>query len=97
MANGGELQRQAQEKELLAARFDNYAKDLITYFDHIKTGSVESGPVWTGPAAQRFEQDTGRHRSDVDRLIEQCYLASRNLRRMALQLRQQAEQATTTI
>jgi uncharacterized protein YukE len=92
MASGSELQRQAQEKDLLAARFDGYAKDLAVFFDRIKTGTVGAGPVWRGPAAQQFEYDAGRHRLNLDRLVEQCHLAARNLRHTAQQLRQQAEQ-----
>lgn len=97
MASGDELQRQAEEKELLATRFDNYAKDLATFFDRIKTGSVGGGPVWTGPAAQRFAQDASQHRLEVDRLLEQCHLAARNLRRAGQQLREQAQQAAATL
>jgi uncharacterized protein YukE len=93
MVSRDELRRQAGDKDLLAERFDGYAKDLATLFDRIKTGSVGGGPVWTGPAAQRFDHDAGQHRSDIERLVQQCHLAARNLRRAAQQLRQQAEQS----
>ncbi|GAA3833802.1 hypothetical protein GCM10022226_63970 [Sphaerisporangium flaviroseum] len=96
MASGGELQRQAEERELLAARFDKYAQDLGTLFDQIKTGSVEGGPIWTGPAAQRFERESSLHRSDIDRLIEQCLLSARNLRSTAQRMRKEAEQVTAS-
>ncbi|WP_329092647.1 WXG100 family type VII secretion target [Streptosporangium sp. NBC_01469] len=85
-----ELLRQAEEKDLLADRFEGYVKNLETLLDRIRVGSVGDGPVWTGPAAQRFERDTSRRSADVNRLAEQCRGASRNLRRSASALRERA-------
>ncbi|GAA3408664.1 hypothetical protein [Streptosporangium vulgare] len=57
MAEHAELLRLANEKELLADRFDGYVKNLTTLFDQIKTESVHGERTWTGPAAQRFDHD----------------------------------------
>ncbi|WP_329424730.1 hypothetical protein OG339_30620 [Streptosporangium sp. NBC_01495] len=85
-----ELLRQADEKDLLADRFESYVKNLETLLDRIKIDSTGSGPAWTGPAAQRFDRDTLQRSADVNRLAEQCRGASRNLRRSALVLRERA-------
>lgn len=85
-----ELLRQAEEKDLLADRFEGYVKNLETLLERIRIGSADSGPVWTGPAAQRFDRDTSQRSADVDRLAEQCRRASRNLRRSASALRERA-------
>ncbi|WP_440097665.1 hypothetical protein [Streptosporangium sp. H16] len=90
MSERAELLRLADEKELLADRFDGYVRNLTTLFDQIKTGSVHGERAWTGPAAQRFDHDVVRRRSDMDRLAEQCRIAARNLKRSALHLREQA-------
>lgn len=90
MVEPASLLRQAEEKELLADRFEGYMKSLENLLDRAKTDSADDGPVWTGAAAQRFEQDAMRRRSDVIRLAEQCQAAARSLRKSALQLRERA-------
>lgn len=90
MVEPAELMRQAEAKEMLADRFDGYVKNLEVLLERIRTGTVGDGPIWTGPAAQRFDDDLVRKRSEVDRLIDQCRSAARNLRQVALRLREQA-------
>lgn len=87
MSNGDVL-RQADEKESLAARFDGYAENLVTLLEEVKRGG--GNPVWTGLAAQRFDHETAQRRAEVDRLAEQCRKVARNLRNSAQRLRQQA-------
>ncbi|MET9066628.1 hypothetical protein [Streptosporangium sandarakinum] len=89
MADPAELMRQAEEKEFLADRFDGYAKNLELLLGRIKTGSAD-GPVWTGLAAQRFDDAFLRRESEITRLAEQCHTAVRNLRRAASRIREQA-------
>ncbi|MFF0246606.1 hypothetical protein ACWEU6_28135 [Streptosporangium sandarakinum] len=89
MTESADLMRQAEAKDMLADRFDGYAKNLELLLERIKTGSL-GGPVWTGPAAQRFDNDFLTRGSEVTRLAEQCHAAVRNLRRAASRLREQA-------
>ncbi|MEV8630460.1 WXG100 family type VII secretion target [Streptosporangium sp. NPDC051023] len=91
--NGGDLLRQAEEKELLASRFEGYAENLATLLGRVKTGFAGGGSVWTGLAAQRFDQDAERRRIETNRLAEQCRQAAQNLRNAARRLRSQAGEA----
>ncbi|MQA95210.1 MAG: hypothetical protein GEV11_11400 [Streptosporangiales bacterium] len=87
-----ELLRQADEKELLAQRFVNYAKGLAPYF----TGAdraMSGGRTWTGPAAERYAAAARMRRSELRDLEEDCHRAAANLRRTAAELRERADHA----
>ena len=95
MINSGDLLRQAEEKELLASRFEAYGENLVRLLEQVKVRSVGGDLIWTGPAAQRFDHDKRQRHAEVDRLVEQCERAALGLRNTAQRIRQQARQPRT--
>lgn len=84
-----QLLRQAQDKELLAEKFDQYAKQLDKIFTDITPKSY-GGDIWTGPAAERFQSDARRLDRELKRLAGNCRATSKNLRGAARALRSNA-------